>query len=237
MQAAQIDVNALRTASGWGLTKGILYVSSAKADTGTCGTGTPSALRTPVVRLTNGSQLPSSTEGGFTIATDRPIYVQGDYNTKDTSGNAHGGNDATTPPAAVMADAVTVLSNNWGPNGYDTKGNEAVGNRDAENTSIYAGMISGIKATVPGVYSGGLENYFRLLEDWKWSNPDKTLYYRGSLVMLYLSEAATGAWQPTGNYYEAPIRDWAFDTLFTQKWPPGTPRIYVPQRVGWWHQE
>jgi len=241
VQPAQIDLGALRTAStsGWNFSKGILYVSSAKADTGTCGTGTPNALRTPVVRLTNGTQLPSSTEGGFTIATDRPIYVQGDYNTKeDISGALHGGNDATTPPAAVMADAVTVLSNNWGPNGYDTKGNEAVGNRDAENTSIYAGMISGIKPTVVGVsYSGGLENYFRLLEDWKWSNPDKTLTYRGSMVMLYQSEIATGTWQSTGNYYEAPIRDWAFDTLFKENPPPGTPTLHVPQRVGWWHQE
>jgi len=240
MQAAQIDVNALRTAAGWNLTKGILYVSSAKADTGTCGTGTPSALRTPVVRLTNGSQLPSSTEGGFTIATDRPIYVQGSYNTLSTSGVAHNGNDATTPPASVMADAVTVLSNNWGPNGYDTKGNEAVGNRDAENTSIYAGMISGIVPTTGSSYSGGLENYFRLLEDWSWSNPDKALTYRGSMVMLYPSEVATGAWKSPGtgnNVYTAPIRDWAFDTLFKDKPPPGTPTLHVPQRVSWWHQE
>jgi len=241
MQAAQIDVNALRTAPGWSFTKGILYVSSTKADTGTCGTSTPNALRTPVVRLTNGSQLPSSTEGGFSIATDRPIYVQGDYNTLSTSGVAHNGNDATTPPAAVMADAVTVLSNNWGPNGYDTKGNEAVGNRDAENTSIYAGMISGIVPTVPGTsYSGGLENYFRLLEDWSWSNPDKKLTYWGSMVMLYPSEVATGAWKNPGtgnNVYTAPIRDWAFDTLFKGNPPPGTPTLHVPQRVGWWHQE
>jgi Tfp pilus assembly protein PilX len=238
MQAAQIDVNALRTAPGWGLTKGILYVSSAKADIGTCGTGTPNALRTPVVRLTNGSQLPSSTDGGFTITTDRPIYVQGDYNTKDIAGALHNGNDATTPPASVMADAVTVLSNNWGPNGSDTKGNEVVGNRHATDTTIYAGVISGIKPTVAGVsYSGGLENYFRLLEDWNWSNPDKKLTYRGSMVMLYPSAIATGTWQSTGNYYQAPIRDWAFDTLFTGKPPPGTPTVQVPQRVGWWHQE
>jgi hypothetical protein len=233
MQAAQIDVNALRTAAGWSFNKGILYVSSAKADSGTCGSGTPSGLRTPVVRLTSGAQLPSSTEGGFTIVTDRPIYVQGDYNTRDTSGALHGGNDATTPPAAMMADAVTVLSNNWGTNGSDTKGNDVVTNRNATSTTIYAGMISGIKATVGTSYSGGLENYFRLLEHWS----GDTLTYRGSMVMLYPSEIATGTWQQTGNYYNPPTRDWAFDTLFTQKWPPGTPRIYVPQRVGWWHQE
>jgi len=232
MQAAQVNAGALRTAPGWNFTKGILYVSSAKADTGTCGTSTPNALRTPVVRMTNGTQLPSSTEGGFTIATDRPIYIQGDYNTKDTSGALHNGNDLTTPPASVMADAVTVLSNNWGPNNSDTKGNETTTNRNATNTTIYAGMISGIKATVAGTsYSGGLENYFRLLENWS----GDTLTYRGSMVMLYPSEVATGTWG--GSYYSAAIRDWAFDTLFKDKPPPGTPTLHVPQRVGWWHQE
>jgi len=79
----------------------------------------------------------------------------------------------------------------------------------------------------------GLENYFRLLENWG----GDTLTYRGSMVMLYQSETATGIWQSTGNYYNAPIRDWAFDTLFTNKPPPGTPTLHVPQRVGWWHLE
>lgn len=234
---AEIDVGALRSAPGWSFTKGILYVSSAKAISTSqpCNGSATNWSHVAAVRLTNGTQLPSSTEGGFTIATDRPIYVQGDYNTLSTSGVAHNGNDATTPPAALMADAVTVLSNNWGPNGSDTKGNDAaVTNRNATSTTIYAGMISGIKATVAGSsYSGGLENYFRLLEHWT----GDTLTYRGSLVMLYPSEIATGTWQPTGIYYNAPTRDWAFDTLFKENPPPGTPTLHVPQRVGWWHQE
>jgi len=48
---------------------------------------------------------------------------------------------------------------------------------------------------------------------------------------------ATANWQPTGNYYNAPTRDWAFDTLFKENPPPGTPTLHVTQRVGWWHQE
>jgi hypothetical protein len=133
-----------------------------------------------------------------------------------------------------MADAVTVLSNNWGPNNSDAKGNNVVSDRNATSTQVFAGMISGIKPTVAGVsYSGGLENYFRLLENWS----GDTLTYRGSMVMLYDSEVATGNWQATVNYYNAPTRDWAFDTLFTQNPPPGTPTLHVTQRVGWWHQE
>lgn len=242
---AEINVDALRTAAAavgdWDFQGGILYVSSAKAKgAGTTCNGSGSWSHTAAVRLTNGSQLPAPTGAGakgFTVATDRPIYVQGDYNTKYWNGSSwalHNGSDATTPPAAVMADAVTVLSNNWGPNNSDTKGNNVVTDRNATSTTMYAGMISGIKPTVAGTsYSGGLENYFRLLENWT----GDTLTYRGSMVMLYDSEVATGTWQSTGNYYNAPTRDWAFDTLFKENPPPGTPTLHVTQRVGWWHQE
>ena len=75
------------------------------------------------IRLVNGSKLPSQ---GLTVVSENPVYVQGDYNTKDKNGNLR---TALTPltdliPAAVMADAVTVLSNNWGPNDYDDKGED-----------------------------------------------------------------------------------------------------------------
>jgi hypothetical protein len=241
---AEINVDALRTAPGWSFSKGILYVSTAKAKgPATSCNGSGSWNHTAAVRLTNGTQLPIPTGAGakgFTVATDRPIYVQGDYNTKYWNGSSwalHNGSDVTTPPAAVMADAVTVLSNNWGPNNSDAKGNNAVTDRNATSTTAYAGMISGIVPTVPGggsnFYSGGLENYFRLLENWS----GDTLTYRGSMVMLYDSEVATGRWQPTGNYYNAPTRDWAFDTLFKENPPPGTPTLHITQRVGWWHQE
>ena len=45
---------------------------------------------------------------GLTIASENPIYVQGDYNAQAT-------NTLADPhvPAAIIADAVTLLSNNW----------------------------------------------------------------------------------------------------------------------------
>jgi hypothetical protein len=222
MQPAQVNMGSLRTASGWNFNKGILYISSAKADTGTCGSGTPNAARTPAVRLTNGSQLPSSTQGGFTVASDGPVYVQGNYNTTNKVAGA------------VMGDAVTVLSNNWSPNNSDTKGSlPASGNRPATATTINAALLSGNVPTISGSrYSGGLENYLRLLEAWS----GVTLTYTGSLVDLWQSQTATGAWGCC-NYYNVPSRNWSFDTLFNTTLPPGTPKVQVTQRLGWWHQE
>jgi Tfp pilus assembly protein PilX len=222
VQPAQINMGALRTAPGWNFTKGILYVSSAKGDTGTCGTGTPNAARTPVVRLTNAAQLPGPA-AGFTVVSDRPVYIQGSYNTTNKVA------------AAVMGDAVTVLSNNWGPNNSDTKGFGAAsgGNRTASATTINAALMSGNVPTISGSrYSGGLENYLRLLEAWS----GVTLTYNGSLVDLWPSLIATGAWGCC-TYYNVPTRNWAFDVLFNATLPPGTPRVLVSQRLGWWHQE
>ena len=50
------------------------------------------------VKLTNGSELATPT----TVVSDNPTYVQGNYNTNNKKG------------AAVIADAVTILSNRWG---------------------------------------------------------------------------------------------------------------------------
>ena len=53
------------------------------------------------MRLINGGTLPTD---GLTVASQNPVYIQGDYNTTSAS---------TRGSAAVFADAVTILSNNW----------------------------------------------------------------------------------------------------------------------------
>src|SRR5262249_25388330 len=62
------------------------------------------------VKLVNGgivggaSSLPAA---GLTIAAENPVYVKGNYNaTTDPSAEPN-------VPAAILADAVTLLSNNW----------------------------------------------------------------------------------------------------------------------------
>ena len=57
---------------------------------------------------------PDNGQGGFTVASENPVYVQGNYNS-GPSDPQWGGGSNTTPhaAAAIIADTVTVLSNNW----------------------------------------------------------------------------------------------------------------------------
>lgn len=174
----------------------------------------------PAVRLRNGSRLPNE----LTIATDRPLYVQGDYNT------------TAWVPASLLGDAITFLSPGWD----DTKqGSLTV--RAASSMSVYAAVAAGHSATPcdwqescsPSApppltpahknYGGGLENFPRFLENWG----GRTMTYRGSLVSLFESQyAARRRWNHQ-HYYDAPGRDWKFDLRFNDpnKLPPGTPVV------------
>ena len=181
----------------------------------------------PAVRVTNGKQLPSAS--GFTVATPFPMYVLGNYNSQTPSGSSLGvnvtGNNAY--PAALMADAVTVLSTSW--NDATTTKNPTPG-----NTTVNAAMLEGIvqsDQTISGDYSGGVENFMRLLENW---NGSKTLTYNGSIVVMFPSQYATNHWN-FGNYYTAPVRNWAFDTNFKQQnlLPPLTPQSKAVIRGQW----
>jgi hypothetical protein len=62
------------------------------------------------------------------------------------------------------------------------------------------------------------------MENW---NGSTFLYYNGSIVVMFPSIYATNSWQPTGNYYNVPVREWAFDYNFTNvtKLPPLTPMV------------
>ena len=97
-------------------------------------------------------------------------------------------------------------------------------------------MLEGIVASNPNIsgnYSGGVENFMRLLENWS-SGP--VLTYNGSIVVLFYSQYATNSWQPTGNYYNAPTRNWAFDLNFrtASKLPPLTPNTKAMIRGNWY---
>ena len=85
-------------------------------------------------------------------------------------------------------------------------------------------MLEGIVPTNPNIsgnYSGGVENFMRLLRK-AWGN--NTLWYNGSIVVMFPSQYATNLWS-YGNYYDAPGRNWAFDANFAaNKLPPLTPR-------------
>ena len=187
-------------ASGLAPANGVMYVGST--------TGHP-------VRLVNGSQLPSQ---GLSVVSQNPVYVQGDYNT------------VNKVSAAVLADAVTVLSNNWSANNSDAKGGQPVGNRPATNTTVNAAFALGPSAeSSSGSGNGQLENVIRFLENWS----GKNFTYSGSLVSLWHSQEATGRWISPGTYYNPPVRTWSYDTLFNTTPPPGTPYGVIMAKGRW----
>ena len=180
----------------------------------------------PAVRVINGQQLPTS---GLTVATPQPLYIKGNYNVT-TNGSSFainlGSTTNNTVPAALMGDAITVLSSNWS-DAYNT--NTALNSRTPATTTINAACLEGIVRTGQDSsgtwhYSGGVENFLRLLENWSSSYP---LNYNGSIVVMFTSEYATNYWQTTGIYYNPPTRNWGFDVNFTNpaKIPPMCPQV------------
>jgi len=189
----------------------------------------------PAVRVMDGTQIPSpgGSTRGFTVATPFPIYVWGDYNATNSSGSSLGTNNtAHTYPAALMGDAITILSDGWNDTNTAKLPTPA-------STTVNAAMLEGIVASNPNIsgnYSGGVENFMRLLENWSTST---TLTYNGSIVVLFYSQWATNTWLATGNYYNPPTRKWAFDMNFQNalKLPPLTPCSKAMVRGNWFaHQ-
>ena len=184
----------------------------------------------PAVRMINGVQLPNS--WGFTVATPMPIYVYGDYNKQIDSTHVSSGTNTTyTYPAALMGDAITILSGSWSDSFNSAT---ALATRNASSTVVNAACLEGIVQSVPSIpgnYSGGVENFLRYLETW--SGDIST--YNGSIVVMFPSIYATNYWIAPGTYYQPPTRNWGFDFNFLDinKLPPLTPQVKKLVRYSW----
>ena len=183
----------------------------------------------PAVRLAGGSNLPAAYPG-LTVSTPQPVYIWKDYNVqrKGASRTVGQNNTTNTYPAAVLADAITILSDNWN----DTLSTVLP---VPTATTINAAMFEGIVESDPNIsgnYSGGVENFLRMLENWSTSIP---LTYNGSIVVMFPSIYATNYYQVGGNYYNAPQRNWAFDNNYTNLagLPPCTPKAKALVRGNW----
>ena len=187
---------------------------------------TANSSNQPAIRVTEGAELPSM---GLTIATPNPLYVQGHYNAP-TSTERGSHNTANTKPASLVADAITVLSENWNDSKAIVAGLSLSG-RSAKDTTVNAAFLTGIVPSDGSNYSGGVENFPRLLESWS----GKKLTYNGSMVAMFYSQTATGKWSYGGYNYTAPGRDWAFDVNFldSSKLPPATPEVRTIIRGTW----
>lgn len=193
-----------------------------------------------VLKLVDGSlgNVPVRSDngtGGFTVASENPVYIQGDYNSSVADPTWTNPNAAEPAHAAagVLADAVTMLSNNWSDlTSLNNPSND--GGRPA-STTYYRVAVSGGKninflvnaccaAWAVGDWGtdGGLHNFLRQLENWG----GQTLNYKGSMASLYYSTYSTGTDKNGGGTtYEPPARNYIFDPLFVhpQNLPPGTP--------------
>ena len=153
------------------------------------------------LKLVNGgiargvSTLPTE---GLTVVSENPVYVQGNYNA---------GNDPVADPteahvpAAIIADAVTILSNNWTDASSFRIRTDAT-SRPATTTGYRFAVVTGKSLSFPSrprepalpvrhrrrrrqlpAHDGGL------------ADPGVDLNYRGSMVSLFISRQATGTFK------------------------------------------
>jgi hypothetical protein len=193
------------------------------------------------VKLVNAKEIPNpdfawdDENYGMTIATNVPMYVHGHFN---ADGNSSTGSATSPdvydvekePPAALIADAITILSENW----EDKDSMKKLKYRAKPDfTEVSAAILTGL---VPSgkhgkYYSGGVENFPRFLQNWG----GRTFRYRGSMVSLFESEVADQRWGKK-DVYSAPNRDWGFNSLFGEGYyPPGTPNTRTYRRVNYHH--
>ena len=179
------------------------------------------------LKLVNGGIVGgvSSLPPGFTVASENPVYVDGNYNAlaNDTDADPH-------VPAAIIADAVTLLSSNWTDiQSFQTPNDPA--SRDAVTTGYRMAVAAGKHPSFPQPLAwasdqdfgtdGGAHNFLRYLENWGGS----TLNYRGSIISFFFSRQAVGTYKCCTNVYGPPTRGYNFDTEFLVPalLPPGTP--------------
>jgi hypothetical protein len=178
--------------------------------------------------------------GGFTIASENPVYIQGNYNSNAAdpfwaTASSAAPTQTAHSAASIIADTVTVLSNQWSDMNSLIFPTNA-GNRTPTAPAFYRAAISGgknIPFPQPGWAGaaqdlgtdGGLHNFLRYLENWS----GQTLNYDGSLVSMYYAEYNTGIYKdgPGGTVYSPPPRNYYFDVLFLipSNLPPATPEF------------
>lgn len=177
------------------------------------------------LKIVNGAQgqLPVD---GINITSENPAYVVGPFNATNAAfADPHA-------PAAIIADAVTLLSPNWtDQNSFASPNNPA--NRARVATYYRFATIAGKNRAFQraGVNCGaacyqdygtdaGVHNFLRMLE-----GGNVALNYRGSIASFYFSRQAVGVYKCCTNVYQAPTRGYNFDVEFLDPslLPPKTP--------------
>jgi hypothetical protein len=210
--------------------------------------------------FSDGTNLPAP----LTLATEQAIYLQGNYNNIDNQPAA-----AMADTIAVLSNACTnadrVISCGDLKDGLNGTGQSVPGTYPSLNTNaVYTGTVASLPIATPTTiraaflsqtdltnltstplrYSGGLNNYIRMLENWK----DVPLTYVGSFISLGSPTEFNGVYKPGRepistlvdrsqsdySYYYPPIRNYSFDTNFNiaNQLPPLTPKVvYLNQKI------
>jgi hypothetical protein len=225
--------------------------------------------------FTGGNYLPNN----LMLTSDQAIYVQGNFNNNGginldatTVTAAIPSSDARLS-ASIVADTITVLSNECilttvsplgVPVGQLSCGVQGGSNLVSNPMTINAAFLSNTDTsngnlgtgrgyvagnTTGNKYSGGVNNYIRLLENWNnggTGNP-WALNYMGSMISLGAPLEYSGQYRPGGDvasaagvtpvviasYYNVPFRNFSYDPYFNSvdKMPPLTPKAsYVQQK-------
>ena len=197
------------------------------------------------LKLVNGSTISvgtcNSVPCGLTIVSENPVYVQGDYNNPGLSTSFTG----ASVGASIIADAVTLLSNNWNDvNSFAFPYLSATDQRVAFDTTYRVAIAGGkgIPFQLPTAGAppadfgtdGGAHNFLRYLEDWGNGKPSGTLWYEGSIVSMYYSHQAVGTYKCCNTVYNPPTRAYVFDTNFLTPnlLPPLTPMLRAINTIG-----
>ena len=145
--------------------------------------------------------------------THHPLYLQGDYNTVDKK------------PAAVISDALTILSSQWN----DANSTLPSDQRIPVATTINAAVMGGRAINA----ASGSESMLRLLEHWA----GVELRFAGSDLSPWGSHEATS--DAALNAYRPPNRVWSFDTALTDlsALPPGTPLFFWKIQALWTEEQ
>jgi hypothetical protein len=200
-----------------------------------------------VLRLINGGrgQLPRKADGtgGFSVSSENPVYIVGNYNADATDFPASGPDITPYANAGILADAVTVLTTSFRDIAtfqYPFEANLA-SRQTAVDTylrvSIAAGKSNFFKRTdISGTTTadfgtdGGVHNFLHFLEKW-----NSSIYFKGSLVSFYNSQYATGVFKSNTAVFYPPTRRFSFDSNLQLEsgLPPGTPRFVDIANLGY----
>jgi hypothetical protein len=184
------------------------------------------------VKIVNGKNLtalgtcPGSVPCGLTIASENPVYLQGDFNANSSGGGFNDPHVATS----IAADAVTLLSKNWNDvNSFSYNLYVSSAPRSALTTYYRTAVLAGKGVSFPQPSGtgndfgtdGGVHNFLRFMESWT----GQALNYRGSIISMYYDRAGSGVYKCCTTVYSPPSRVLNFDVEFLQPnlLPPRTP--------------